>query len=94
MVINRADAIPALVNADPSSPIKICPVLRLAVSRTASVNGRTTILISSTTHRNGFSIAGEPIGCRWDRNELKLYVLAISTRANQIGRARVRFIAI
>ena len=51
-----------LEKAEPSRPIKICPVLRLAVNRTASVIGRIKLLISSIKHRKGFNGAGDPEG--------------------------------
>lgn len=51
-----------LVKAIPRSPIKMWPVLKLAVSRTAKVIGRTVFLTSSITHKNGFNKDGEPGG--------------------------------
>jgi hypothetical protein len=55
---------PLFVNPNPSSPIKIWPVLRLAVSRTDRVIGRTKFLTNSIKHKKGFRAAGDPIGCR------------------------------
>lgn len=52
-------------NPSPNNPMRMCPVLRLAVSRTANVMGRTRFLTNSITQRKGFRNAGEPIGWKW-----------------------------
>ena len=71
----------------------MCPVLRLAVIRTVKVKGRTSILTSSIMHKNGFSGAGDPIGCKWARKAVRSYVILIITIAVQIGRAIAKLIA-
>lgn len=76
----------------PNKAIKIWPVLKLAVNRTANVSGRTNSLTNSITHRKGFKRVGEPDGWRWARKEEILYALLIKTTANQVGRERARLI--
>lgn len=82
-----------LVNAVPNSPIKMCPVLKFAVSRTDSVIGRTMFLTSSMMHRNGFKNEGDPEGWKWAMNRVKLYDDPIIMIANHIGRASTKLIA-
>lgn len=51
-----------LEKAVPNSPIRMCPVLRFAVNRTAKVTGRINVLINSIRHKKGFRAAGDPDG--------------------------------
>ena len=82
-----------LTNLSPRSPIRMWPVLRFAVSRTASVMNRTSILISSIRHKNGLRAVGDPIGSRWDKKLLGLNSILADTIANHSGSEIVRLIA-
>ena len=51
-----------LVNAVPIRAIRMCPVVRFAVNRTAKVIGRTIFLTNSIIHKKGFRKVGDPAG--------------------------------
>lgn len=55
----------SLTIAFPSSVIRRCPAIRLAVSRTHRVIGRIIFLVSSIITMNDISTAGVPWGSKW-----------------------------
>jgi len=50
----------------PSSVMRRCPAIRLAVSRTHKVMGRMRFLDSSIITMNGMRMDGVPWGSMWD----------------------------
>ena len=80
-------------NADPRSPIKIWPVLKLAVKRTANVIGRIILLISSIIQRKGFNTAGDPEGWKCAKKEVKLNEAPIIIIEIHRGNERAKLIA-
>jgi hypothetical protein len=83
------------VKATPNRPIRMWPVVKFAVKRTAKVKGRIRFLINSIKHRNGFKNAeGEPLGWKWDKKALVLKVAPIKIIEIHKGIEIARLIAI
>jgi len=73
----------------PSKVSNRCPAIMFAVSRTARVPGRMTLLIVSMITMNGINMDGVPCGTRCSNMWLVFLIHPNSINLNHIGRAKV-----